>query len=198
MIITQQIYTFIEPIVRVIFLRLNVAFSIIPSLADCGLSLLLLLLFTLIVLPLGFRFNFIKFKILTLSWLKLTRLLVSLFLMPAMGEEIIFRVFLLPNVKLENPSLISMFLWGTISLIAYILYHPLNALTFYRAGFPTFLDPIFLASMTLLGMICIIAYFQSSSLWTSVIIHWLVVVGWLVLFDGYRILSKTSEMNLGK
>lgn len=192
MVISQQIYTFIEPIVRVIFLRLNVAFSVIPSLADCGLSLLLLLLFTLIVLPLGFRFNFIKFEILTLSWPKLTRLLVFLFFMPAMGEEIIFRVLLLPNVNLENPSLISMFVWGSISLIAYIVYHPLNALTFYRAGFPTFFNPIFLFSMTLLGVICTISYFKSSSLWLSVIIHWLVVVGWLIFFDGYRMLSKAN------
>ena len=137
-------------------------------------------------------FNFIKFEILTLSWTKLTRLLVFLFFMPAMGEEIIFRVLLLPNVNLENPSLISMFVWGSISLIAYIVYHPLNALTFYRAGFPTFFNPIFLFSMTLLGVICTISYFKSGSLWLSVIIHWLVVVGWLIFFDGYRMLSKAN------
>jgi predicted Abi (CAAX) family protease len=85
-----------------------------------------------------------------------------------------------------------MFVWGSISLIAYIVYHPLNALTFYRAGFPTFFNPIFLFSMTLLGVICTISYFKSGSLWLSAIIHWLVVVGWLIFFDGYRMLSKAN------
>lgn len=45
---------------------------------------------------------------------------------------------------------------------------------------------VFLLLAALLGFVCSVAYLQSGSLWTSVVIHWLAVVVWLLLLGGYK------------
>jgi predicted Abi (CAAX) family protease len=67
----------------------------------------------------------------------------------------------------------------------FIVYHPLNALSFFPKGLKTFFNWVFLVLAALLGIICSIAYLQSGSLWTPVVIHWLAVVIWLLLLGGY-------------
>jgi predicted Abi (CAAX) family protease len=74
--------------------------------------------------------------------------------------------------------------WATLSLFLFVIYHPLNALTFFSQGRETFFDPIFLCLAAGLGIICTITYYQTGSLWLPVLIHWLVVVVWLLCFDG--------------
>ncbi len=68
----------------------------------------------------------------------------------------------------------------------FIVYHPLNALSFFPRGLETFFNVIFLVLAALLGIVCSIAYIQSGSLWTAVGIHWFAVVVWLLLLGGYR------------
>jgi predicted Abi (CAAX) family protease len=72
-----------------------------------------------------------------------------------------------------------------LSLTLFILYHPLNALTLYKAGNPTFFQPVFLGLSALLGLTCTIAYWLTGSLWTISLIHWVVVVIWLLYLNGY-------------
>jgi predicted Abi (CAAX) family protease len=76
--------------------------------------------------------------------------------------------------------------WGCLSLFLFVVYHPLNALSFFSRGIETFFNRIFLTLAALLGMLCSLTYLQSGSLWTPVVIHWLVVVVWLLLLGGYR------------
>jgi predicted Abi (CAAX) family protease len=61
---------------------------------------------------------------------------------------------------------------------------PLNAITFYKRGYPTFLKPIFLILTGLLGTACTIAYRFTGSLWTITVMHWLTVVVWLFFLGG--------------
>jgi predicted Abi (CAAX) family protease len=77
-------------------------------------------------------------------------------------------------------------------LAAFIVYHPLNALTFYPAGKPTFMDWRFLTLSGLLGAVCSIAYCTTGSIWPSVFIHWIIVVSWIELFGGQQVLSKNK------
>lgn len=193
MIILKNIYPEIIELIKLISLRLKVAVLGIPTLTYFGILCSFLLLFSIVIIPLGFQFHFIKFQLLNQPFFKQCQLILSLLLMPAIAEEIIFRVLLLPNTKLETPSFISMILWGSITITAYVLYHPLNAITFYKKGFPVFLKPFFLLAVTFLGIICTIIYFYSGSLWTSVIIHWLVVVVWITVLNGYNSLSNNNS-----
>jgi predicted Abi (CAAX) family protease len=73
-----------------------------------------------------------------------------------------------------------------------VLYHPLNALTFYKKGNPTFWQPVFLILSGLLGLICAIAYYFTGSLVIITLIHWLIVVLWLFVFGGEKKLKRRS------
>ena len=115
-----------------------------------------------------------------LAWLKLTLLL---FLTPALFEEIIFRVLLLPY-----PTELNHF-WPTIgamvlSLLLFVAYHPLNAWLFYKAGRPLFFQPIFLALAALLGFGSTCLYWFTGSLWLITLFHWAIVVIWLLFLGG--------------
>jgi predicted Abi (CAAX) family protease len=70
-------------------------------------------------------------------------------------------------------------------LTAFVVYYPLEGLTVYPAGLGTLTNPVFLLLAAVLGIVCTQAYFQSGSVWSAVIIHWLVVVVWLLLLRGY-------------
>ncbi|NEO12443.1 MULTISPECIES: CPBP family glutamic-type intramembrane protease [unclassified Moorena] len=119
------------------------------------------------------------------SWHPVLKILITALFTPAILEEIFFRVLLLPHPS-ENPSLISIYAWSTVSLFIFVIYHPLNAITFYPAARETFFKPMFLFLATLLGIICTIAYLQSGSIWTAVFIHWLFVVIWLIGLGGKK------------
>ena len=168
--------------------RIVSAIAAIPNLWTWLYSANLLLIFALISLPIGFYLGFLKIDLLNVSWKKAIQIGAICLLTPAITEELFFRVLLLPHPA-ENPPIANQWLWGCISLIIFVIYHPLNALTFYPAGRKTFLDPVFLFLATLLGAICTLVYFQSGSLLPIVIIHWLIVVVWLLLLGGYQKLN---------
>lgn len=144
----------------------------------------LLLLFAIIALPIGLLSRFVQFEMERISWQKGLAIIILSLLMPAFAEELVFRGLLLPHPT-ENLSVSEIWLWGCFSLALFILYHPLNALTFFSRGRATFFNPFFLTLAGLLGIISTIAYLQSGCLWIGVIIHWLIVVVWLLLLGGY-------------
>ena len=84
----------------------------------------------------------------------------------------------------------SWLIWAGISVFIFIIYHPLNALTFYKRGNPTFLQPVFLTLAGLLGLICALAYYFTGSLLIVAFIHWLVVVVWLFILGGRNKLNR--------
>ncbi|WP_218776668.1 type II CAAX prenyl endopeptidase Rce1 family protein [Nostoc sp. T09] len=169
--------------------RLKKAISTIPASYFWMNSVVILLgFYTLISLPLGLYFGFLKFSLTQLTLEKILKILLICLFTPAITEEIFFRVLLLPHIT-EDVSRTKNWLWGCISLAIFIVYHPLNALTAYPAGLPTFMNPVFLLQAALLGIICTIAYLQSGSLWPSVVMHWVIVVVWLVFFGGYEKLN---------
>jgi predicted Abi (CAAX) family protease len=122
----------------------------------------------------------------------IVRIIITSLIAPACLEEILFRVWLLPDPG-ENISLITYIAWATLSLFLFVIYHPFNALTFFPQGRETFFDPVFLCLAAGLGIICTIAYYQTGSLWLPVLIHWLTVVIWLLCFDGLTKLKFIDE-----
>jgi len=168
--------------------RLIAAFSKFPNASAWLYSAALVVIYALISLPIGLKLGFLKIEVQT-SWEIIIGVIAKCLLFPAITEEVFFRVLLLPHPT-ENALTVTLWFWGCISLVAFIVYHPLNALTFYPDGLKTFFDPVFLLLAALLGIICTLAYFQSGSLWTPVMIHWLVVVVWILLLGGFSRLQS--------
>jgi predicted Abi (CAAX) family protease len=155
----------------------------LPTLEHWGVALGMSLVYGAIALPIGFSQRFLQFKLWRASKQDYLLLALRLFFMPALIEEFIFRVVLLPYPRAGITGQL-WFLWAVFSLILFIVYHPLNAKTFYQPGNPTFFDRVFLTLTGLLGVACTITYFLTSSLLLITLIHWVITTLWLTLFGG--------------
>jgi len=184
--------------------RLTKAWLTLPGLESWGFGALLLLLYTLIALSVGFGTGFLQRQQLTpavsanipsLSRKTIAGVLVASLITPALSEELVFRVLLLPHPT-EGAGAIARWCWSAASLLLFVVYHPLNAFSFFPAGRKTFIDPTFLLLAALLGMICTLTYQQSGSLWIPVALHWLVVVVWLLGLGGYGKLYAENAKRL--
>jgi predicted Abi (CAAX) family protease len=156
----------------------------IPRWQDVGIGFLLLAIYGGIAIAIGSKSGFLQWQP-----QRLTPLIIWLFLAPALIEESIFRVLCLSHPS-ETFNWVEWSLWGIVSLFAFVIYHPINAKTFYRAGNPTFFHPVFLLLAGLLGTICSIAYALTGSLLVITSIHWLVVTGWIFYYGGMERLDK--------
>lgn len=165
--------------------RIHTAFSTFPTIKAWLIAAALLLILTLFCLPIGLWCNFLKIENMRASQTIIFSIITGSLLFPAISEELFFRVLLLPHPQ-ENVMTATVWFWGSLSLVLFIIYHPLNAVTFFSVGRKTFFNPIFLLLAAVLGIVCTIVYLQSGSLWLPVIIHWLVVVVWLVFLGGYK------------
>ena len=104
---------------------------------------------------------------------------IALFV-PAIGEELLFRVLPIP-LRHEN---ISAAVSVIASVTAFVIWHPLQTLIFGAAAVPLFLDPWFLAAVAVLGIALARIYRATMSLWPCVAVHWIVVIGWKAFFGG--------------
>lgn len=148
-----------------------------------------LLAYGAMALPLGLQTGFLKWpgqsNQTRLPFTAMTGigLALRLLILPALVEELLFRVLLLPYPGTYlSPA--SWWMWAALSLVLFVVYHPLNAKTLYRSGDPTFFDPRFLVLTTLLGLTCTLAYSLTSSWFVISIIHWIVVVVWILGLGG--------------
>ena len=159
----------------------------LPNLREWLIAIALLLLYGLIAAPIGFQQQFLQ---LTLPFAGLSRwqaigVCLKLLWLPAIVEEVVFRVLLIPHPT-EGADVLTTSIWAIASLIVFVLYHPFNAITFYPAGYPTFFRAAFLLLAALLGITCTVAYLLTGSLWAIVLIHWAVVLVWLQLLGGLQ------------
>lgn len=180
------------PLLSTIVIRCWAGIVTLPTAEGWLATLGLLVAYSLVTLPLGFKTGFLRidrqFGSLNRSLGRNIRSLIQLLFLPAISEEIVFRLLLIPH-PIETAISGDIYLWIAISLVLFIIYHPVNALTFYQQGLPIFLDWRFLTLTGLLGLVCTIAYLQTGSIWTAIVIHWLVVVAWLKVFGGDRLLK---------
>ena len=156
-----------------------------------GITAGALVIYGVMSLPYGFRSGFLRVAVAEVPLLLAPGWLLKLFIMPAVLEEGLFRVLLLPH-PLEGIKLIPWLLWAALSLTAFVVYHPLNAILFYPPGRGIFWDRRFLNLVILLGMVCSSVYAMTGSLWAIALIHWVVVVIWVQTLGGYaRLQGKT-------
>jgi predicted Abi (CAAX) family protease len=132
-------------------------------------------------------------------------------LVPAMGEELVFRVWLQPRPaglaippsrptssapqdevegKFSKPphaevrakaSLEARLLYILPSLALFVLWHPVQVWLGLPMAQDVFLDWRFLIIAALLGIACTIGWQRSGSIWPAMAIHWAAVVGWKAL-----------------
>ncbi len=102
------------------------------------------------------------------------RLAAVALLIPALGEELVFRGILQPR----RLSAAKDWTLSALSLAAFVLWHPLQVWLGLPMAQPVFTDPAFLTLVGVLGGLCTILTHRSGSLWPAVGLHWIVVVIW--------------------
>ena len=107
----------------------------------------------------------------------LLRLALVALVAPAFGEELLFRVLLLPAPGEPVPA------WRiALSAALFVLWHPPQAWLFGPHWAAVVLDPFFLAAVAVLGVALGRLYARTGSIWPCVLLHWTAVVGWKALF----------------
>ncbi len=170
--------------------RLLSALSTFPDLEAWLFTLLLLSIYGTLALIVGLANRFLH-RTATPSYS--LQIVLRALLTPALIEEIGFRVLLLPHPSEVYPPRI-WWIWGVLSLLLFVLYHPCNALLWFKSGYPTFLRPTFLILAAGLGCVCTLAYGGTGSLWPPVLIHWIVVSIWLCRLGGYERLQRSRML----
>ena len=112
---------------------------------------------------------------------------ITLFVFPSLLEEAFFRGVLIPRNVLDcGAPRVAV----ATSTVAFVAWHPVNALAFNHAAIPLFLDPWFLLIVAALGITCGCGYVLSRSLWVPVLIHWVAVVVWVLFLGGRNLLLE--------
>jgi len=168
--------------------RIVVALTTIPNGRDLGLTAVAFAVYAVFALPIGFFSGFLQWQVHTEKrWQIVLQMLVT----PALFEEIVFRGALLPRPGAGHTTA-TIWLWSSLSLFLFVVYHPINGVTLYKQGYFTFRQPVFLGLAALLGVVCTVLYLLTGSLWPSVVVHWIVVVVWLGWLGGIERLVQPS------
>ncbi|MEA1942191.1 MAG: CPBP family glutamic-type intramembrane protease [Pseudomonadota bacterium] len=96
-------------------------------------------------------------------------------LVPALAEEMVFRVVLAGRTG---------WLRAGLALAAFVLWHPVQVWLGLPMAQPVFLEPAFLVIVAALGVVCTVAYRTSGAVWPPVAIHWGTVVLWKAVAAG--------------
>jgi predicted Abi (CAAX) family protease len=107
----------------------------------------------------------------------LLRLALVAIIAPAFGEELLFRVLLLPAPG--EPA--SAWRLG-VAVLLFVLWHPPQVLIFGPAWAVVVLNPWFLTAVAVVGIAATRLYRATGSIWPSVLLHWAIVVGWKAFF----------------
>ncbi|MDZ7991871.1 MAG: type II CAAX prenyl endopeptidase Rce1 family protein [Nostoc sp. EfeVER01] len=180
-----------------ILLNRVLASLVVPRFKDWLVIVVLLIIYSILALPYGWKFGFLQIELWSANWTNKCLLILRCLFLPAIMEELFFRVFLLPHPS-EITSWFQWSLWAIVSLLLFIFYHPLNAKTFFKAGITTFFNRVFLVLAAFLGIICTVGYTLTGSLFVIVLIHWVVVVVWLIVFGGIRKLDNNQKIQNAK
>jgi uncharacterized protein len=107
----------------------------------------------------------------------LMRLAFVALIAPALGEELLFRVIMLPPPDQPAP-------WWRLAIpvLLFVAWHPPQVLIFGPHWGEVVLNPWFLAAVAVMGTALTRLYLATGSIWPSVLLHWITVVGWKAFF----------------
>ena len=101
-------------------------------------------------------------------------------LVPAFSEELVFRGLLTPTREEGAHDRV----WLIGGLVAFVLWHIVEALTFLPGAAYLFLRPDFLLCAAILGAACAFMRYRTGSLWPAVLLHAVTVFVWQTFLDG--------------
>lgn len=153
-------------------------------------------LYGLIAIPFGLKSGFLVQQNAVVNPLSWGLDALRRFVAPALLEEAIFRVMLLPH-PVEGVPGDRWLLWGIVSLVVFILYHVGLDRTLYRGAGAGLSDPRFLVLAGWLGLVLMGAYWIAGSLWLVVLMHWAVVLVWIHRFGGWARLHGVGRSAQG-
>jgi uncharacterized protein len=108
-----------------------------------------------------------------LDW-SLVQIALIAFLVPAVGEEVVFRGAMIPLPGEPGNGIGRV----CLSTLAYLAWHPLNAALFFPDWLAYFSDIRFLVVTAILGLTCAVLWRRTGSLWPPVLLHWIAVAVW--------------------
>ena len=111
----------------------------------------------------------------------LLRLAIIALFVPALGEEVVFRVVMLSKPDPRTPLPI---IPALLALSLFVAWHPFQSLFVSDARAVIFCDPWFLIAAAAMGFACTRLYWRSGSIWSAIFVHWLVVIAWKALAGG--------------
>jgi predicted Abi (CAAX) family protease len=155
----------------------------LPKGSDILFSVVIFLMYMAVALPIGFCSGFFTIQVLKTDMWVMIVLPISLFFIPSLLEEIVFRGFLLPHRERKIPT-ICLLLYSVFSVVVFVVWHPINAMTINPSAYPMFTNPLFLCIASLMAIACTITYLKAGSLWVPVAIHWLTVLVWVFFLNG--------------
>jgi predicted Abi (CAAX) family protease len=169
--------------------RLCASISLPLTPSDLLMTGLLLVVAAALILPAGLHIGFLRPVKAALTRSSAAGIAASAFVFPSMAEEILFRVLLLPH-PLEEVSPVTTVLWAIAGTAAFVLYHPLKAPFAATKRAAVFTALMFLWMAFVVGGCCTAAYLSCGSIWPPVLLHWSVVVLWILYFGGYDLLFE--------
>ncbi|MCM1984968.1 CPBP family glutamic-type intramembrane protease [Lyngbya confervoides] len=172
------------PGVSRVALRLARSFAVPLSGPWVGAVLLSLGMIAIGLLPFGLKSGYLQGQIARTPPLRGLINGVKLFLFPALAEEIVFRVMLLPHPT-EGISPASWLAWAALSIGLFVIYHWGLSQVRPEAG-EALRDRRFLLMVVWFGLILTLLYGFTGSLWAVTVVHWVVVLGWIYGFGGYQ------------
>ncbi|MGF1492139.1 MAG: Uma2 family endonuclease [Microcoleaceae cyanobacterium] len=148
----------------------------------------------------GSRSGILRWNPWQAPWYRKLGIVIKLLFVPALLEEFIFRVLLIPEPGRTGTTEWVWWLFALVSLFLYVVSHQVNAQLFYKSARSLFFKPDFLRLCTVLGLTCTIVYRITGSLWTITLIHWLAVVIWILFLGGMQQLQpkKADTLDLNK
>lgn len=153
--------------------------------------------FVAIAFPLGVSRGLFAWEPWQAPWYRQLGWLLRLFFIPALLQEYIFRVLLLPYPRGWVPAW-SWWSWAWLSLGLFVGFQVLYARFVRRSRYLLFGKPLILILYTLLGLACTIAYWLTASLWTITVIHWAAMSVWILLLGGRRQLHQDPRSRYSK
>jgi predicted Abi (CAAX) family protease len=118
-------------------------------------------------------------------WYRQLLLLLRLLFVPALVQEYVFRVLLIPYPKPWIPEAV-WWSWALLALGLFVLFQVIYAKWFKSSFTPTLTHPTFLV---------LIVYRLTASLWTITVLHWVAVsIWWLLLGGRSYFVSQKGEL----
>jgi predicted Abi (CAAX) family protease len=146
------------------------ALTTLPSLRGWLETGLVFAIFLCVAGYIGLHADLFKVQ-LTDAWLQFAIIALVAIVVPALAEEMIFRVSL--------PHLLGGHSWSeALALLFFVLWHPLQVWLSLPMGQALFLEPAFLTAVFLLGLSCALVWKRTSSIWPAIAIHWVTVLAW--------------------